>query len=99
MARGQYSQWYADRKWRAKRKLQLQIEPLCEFCQSRGILKPADVVDHVEPHRGDRAKFWDGALQSLCHTCHSSTKARIENGTDAGCDEQGNPYAPNEHWR
>lgn len=99
MARSKYSQWYADRRWRAKRALQLQIEPLCRFCRERGLLTPATIADHIEPHRGDRAAFWHGDLQSLCGTCHSSTKARMEAGKGAGCDVSGNPYAPGEHWR
>lgn len=64
----------------------------------RGILKPADVVDHIEPHRGDRTAFWTGALQSLCHPCHSSTKQRMEAGKHAGCDADGTPLAPGHHW-
>lgn len=99
MARSKYSQWYADRRWRAKRALQLQVEPLCRFCRERGAIKPADVADHIEPHRGDRDKFWNGELQSLCHACHSGTKQRIEAGKDAGCGVDGNPLNPGEHWR
>jgi len=31
---------------------------------------PATQTDHVVPHRGDRALFWNVAnWQSLCHTC------------------------------
>lgn len=98
MARSKYSQWYADRRWRAKRALQLQVEPLCRFCRERGLITPADVADHVEPHRGNRTLFWDGALQSLCHPCHSSTKQRMESGKGAGCDERGDPLEPGNHW-
>jgi 5-methylcytosine-specific restriction protein A len=31
----------------------------------------ATQTDHVRPHRGDRALFWDreGNWQSLCRTC------------------------------
>ena len=57
----------------------------------RGHLKPADVVDHIEPHRGDLTAFWQGELQSLCHQCHSGTKQRMENGKSVGCDVDGTP--------
>ena len=31
----------------------------------------AVVVDHIEPHRGDKIKFWDrGNWQPLCKDCH-----------------------------
>ena len=97
--RSEFSQWYADRRWRAKRALQLQIEPLCQFCRERGLLKPADVADHIEPHKGDRERFWNGELQSLCHACHSGTKQRMERSGKLGCDVNGDPYMPGEHWR
>ncbi len=40
----------------------------------------ATVADHVEPHRGDPVKFWEGRLQSLCKPCHDRDKQREENG-------------------
>lgn len=57
--------------------------PLCRFCEQKGFLTPATIADHVEPHRGDRQKFWYGELQSLCATCHSSIKQMMENGKTA----------------
>ncbi|WP_314945899.1 hypothetical protein [Bradyrhizobium cosmicum] len=41
--------------------------------------KPAVVVDHVKPHRGDRALFWDKRnWQPLCTHHHNSTKQSLE---------------------
>jgi len=71
---------YNNQRWRKKRASQLAKEPLCEFCLERGEVVPATVADHVEPHRGDMRKFWNGELQSLCAACHNSDKQRIENG-------------------
>jgi len=48
------------------------------MCEAKGLPVPATVADHVTPHQGDRNAFWFGALQSLCSTCHSSTKKREE---------------------
>lgn len=37
------------------------------------------VADHVTPHRGQEAMFWDeGNLQALCKRCHDSYKAKLE---------------------
>lgn len=37
------------------------------------------VADHVTPHRGQEAMFWDaGNLQSLCKPCHDRIKQREE---------------------
>ncbi|MEO4040348.1 HNH endonuclease signature motif containing protein [Hoeflea sp. CAU 1731] len=41
--------------------------------------KPAKVVDHIIPHKGDRKLFWDRSnWQPLCTPCHSSKKQRQE---------------------
>ena len=107
MAKSKYSNWYADRRWRAKREAQLARHPLCVYCEERGRITPATVADHIEPHRGDRMKFWRGALQSLCASCHSSTKQREEAGSaPKGCDVDGWPRmhrmdrrrVPGSHW-
>jgi 5-methylcytosine-specific restriction protein A len=80
VSRSPYSQWYTDRKWRKKRAAHLAKEPLCRMCKKQGKVTAAQVVDHIEPHKGDRQKFWFGEVQSLCHPCHSGTKARMEHG-------------------
>lgn len=37
------------------------------------------VADHIRPHRGDEALFWDkGNLQCLCAGCHNSAKQAEE---------------------
>lgn len=80
MARSQFSHWYCDRKWRAKRAAQLAKEPLCRFCKAEGRVTEAVIADHIVPHRGNKQLFWFGELQSLCAFCHSSTKHRMESG-------------------
>ena len=67
-------QWmYKTDTWvKRLRPRQLLKEPFCRECARRGLRVPATDVDHVEPHRGDWAKFTDEAnLESLCHGCHS----------------------------
>nr|WP_254915489.1 HNH endonuclease [Haematobacter massiliensis] len=37
------------------------------------------VADHIIPHRGDEAMFWDADnLQCLCKSCHDGVKAKQE---------------------
>jgi 5-methylcytosine-specific restriction endonuclease McrA len=69
---------YGRMLWRRRAKLQLQAEPLCAICLSKGRTTPAECADHIEPHRGDSYSFHYGALQSLCKRCHDSTKHRQE---------------------
>lgn len=47
--------------------------PVLSRCFRERVTTIADVVDHVVPHRGDPALFWDelGNWQSLCSACHS----------------------------
>jgi 5-methylcytosine-specific restriction protein A len=67
------------------------------MCTQQGKSIAATVVDHVVPHRGDMALFWDPKnRQSLCDTCHNSHKQRLEkSGTVSGCDLDGLPIDPN----
>src|SRR5690606_7126857 len=95
MAKSKYANWYADRTWRARRAAQLAKEPLCRYCAERGRITPADVADHIEPHKGDRMKFFRGELQSLCHTCHSSVKQREERGILSRAQRR---RLPGDHW-
>lgn len=44
-----------------------------------GLARLATVVDHIIPHKGDRALFWDETnWQSLCGSCNSIKAAKLE---------------------
>lgn len=60
-----------DRRWQKFRARFLAEHPFCVLCERIGITTPAEHVDHVEPHKGDPAKFWKGPFQALCASCHS----------------------------
>jgi len=72
------SKLYDKRRWRRLAKWQLVHDPLCRLCADRGLIVPATVCDHVVPHGGDPNKFWNGARQSLCASCHDGLKQQIE---------------------
>jgi hypothetical protein len=42
-----------DRDDSSARAKQIKMEPLCRFCQQRGVITLATVADHIEPHRDD----------------------------------------------
>lgn len=53
--------------------------PLCLGCEAVGVLTPTDVVDHVEPHKGDVTLFWDvDNWQVGCAWHHDVVKKRLE---------------------
>jgi 5-methylcytosine-specific restriction endonuclease McrA len=88
--------WYSSRRWARIRRHQLLAHPLCKYCLERGIVTPAEICDHVEPHRGDVNKFWLGPFQSLCKRCHDSTKRFVETrGYRPGVGLDGWPLDPN----
>lgn len=69
--------------WRTRARAFLAQYPACGMrpgalvsvmsaCYAEGRVTAATDVDHVAPHRGDQAKFWDEVhnWQSLCGECH-----------------------------
>ena len=69
-----------DTQWQKARAGYFKSHPLCVCCQAHGVVVAASVLDHVEPHKGDRAKFWDSAnWQGLCDWCDKNLKRVVEN--------------------
>ena len=94
-----YRRWYNTKRWREIRAAVLAAEPLCRMCVADGDVTVATICDHIEPHRGDEAKFWAGPFQPLCKPHHDITKQREEaNGYQAGCDGSGMPIDPAHPW-
>lgn len=91
---------YDTVRWKRRRARQLRDEPLCRLCLAlHNVVTGATVADHIEPHRGDPELFWNGELQSLCDSCHSSLKQQQErSGRFEGSDLDGNPIDPAHPW-
>ena len=68
--------FYQSRKWRTLRALKLQKDPLCEECMRKGMLVPAQMVDHIVPINKGGASLDLNNLQSLCNHCHAVKTAR-----------------------
>jgi 5-methylcytosine-specific restriction enzyme A len=59
-------------RWQKYRKIFLGSNPICTSCKADGVLKGAEVVDHIKPHKGNYELFWDMSnWQSLCVQCHN----------------------------
>ncbi|WP_209311887.1 hypothetical protein [Bradyrhizobium frederickii] len=44
-----------------------------------GLVTPSEVTDHVEPHKGDQAMFWNRAMwQPACAWHHDVIKQKLE---------------------
>ncbi len=70
------SRLYNDRRWKKASREFLAMNPLCAIHEKQGKTVPAKHTDHIKPHRGDVALFWDvGNWQPLCESCNA-LKAR-----------------------
>ena len=69
--------FYHTRAWRGLRKQFIQEHPICQQCETKGITKPAKVVDHILSIRKGGQELDKSNLQSLCESCHNS-KSSIE---------------------
>jgi len=64
-------------KWQKARESYLKKNPLCIHCENEGKIKLAEVVDHIEDHKGDQVLFWNKEnWQGLCTTCHNKKTAK-----------------------
>jgi 5-methylcytosine-specific restriction endonuclease McrA len=93
---GQHDHLYNNKRWVHLRLRRLRREPLCATCLRHARVTAANVVDHIVKHNGDLGLFWDEANhQSLCYSCHNSTKQSIERrGYDSTIGHDGWPIDP-----
>lgn len=77
-----WRKWYKTARWQ-KLRMSVLVRDLftCQMpeCGKVELDTSKLVADHMTPHRGDEALFWDdGNLQCLCKTCHDRLKQREE---------------------
>lgn len=74
-------------RWQKAREAFLRQHPLCqcEACdEGRKRVRPATVVDHRVPHRGDERLFWHQEnWQAMAKACHD---AKTQRETASGKD-------------
>ena len=67
--------WYSTTAWQLLRALTLEKQPICVECSTNA----STICDHITPHRGDYALFFNAAnLQGMCKDCHGRKTARGE---------------------
>lgn len=69
-------------RWRKARALYLRAHPMCECERCKGVVMPADTVDHIQAHDGGGSTlFWDTAnWRAMHHTCHSRKTVLVDGG-------------------
>lgn len=87
----QFQKGKYGRPWRRAVEAWIKEDPdnrvFCVKCREDGKLVAAEETDHIIPHRGDDALFWDRKnWQRLCRPCHSR-KTAAETMHGSGRDE------------
>jgi 5-methylcytosine-specific restriction protein A len=77
---------FYDPKWDAEAKEFKRHNPYCLGCRAAFNERlPTTVVDHIEPHRGDRTKFADPLnRQPSCEWHHNAIKPMLERQYEQG---------------
>ena len=71
-----YQQFYKSTAWRKLSRHWLEKNPICVKCYKQGIIRPAQIVDHITEIKDDWSKRLDASnLQSLCRVCHNHKTA------------------------
>lgn len=101
-AAAEYRKLYRLPAWKKLRQqIILRDLGVCKFCECICVTGQRDhprlaTVDHIKPHEGDEALFWDPAnLQLLCAVCHSGAKQSAERrGFSRAVDAEGYAIDP-----
>ena len=82
--------------WEKASRIYLNHNVLCVMCRANGRVVAATLVDHIIPHKGDMAVFWDvNNWQALCKNCHNNDKQFIDNNKyKKDVDDNGWPVDP-----
>jgi 5-methylcytosine-specific restriction protein A len=62
------------RRWMEIRAKWFRDHPLCAMCEAKGLIRPANRLDHIIP-LVDGGKDDESNYQSLCDVCHKDKTA------------------------
>jgi len=84
-ARGRSWHWLYDWRWTKASKAFIARNPYCIGCRAAGRTELTALTDHVVPHKGDRALFWNAeGWQPSCRWHHDVVKQALEHMYEAG---------------
>jgi 5-methylcytosine-specific restriction endonuclease McrA len=76
----EHNKFYDSTGWRRLRLEVLQEKPLCEACKARGIVKEANIGDHIQPvELFPELALSKPNIMPLCESDHAK-KSSIERG-------------------
>ena len=69
-------QFYNSKAWRSLRNYKIQLNPLCEICETKGLTEPGKEIDHIQAIRDNGPMLSLSNLQTLCRSCHARKSAQ-----------------------
>ena len=73
-----YQDIYNTPRWKKLRSYKITINPLCEICEAKGIVKQTEEVHHIVPFSIDPTLAYDiDNLLSVCITCHKELHNKL----------------------
>ena len=68
--------FYNSKMWRSLRNYKIQMQPLCEQCERKGLTEAGREIDHIVAIKDGGQRLALGNLQTLCSSCHASKSAK-----------------------
>jgi len=76
--RAESDKLYGQQKWRKLSIAFRKRNPLCSECDANGLVRPADLVDHIQPAKARPDLFFNWRnLRSLCQRCHNEIGEKV----------------------
>ncbi len=67
--------FYCTARWQRLRNYKRKVNPLCEPCLVKGIVKGVQMVDHTIPIKKGGRPLDLSNLKSMCNECHATKTA------------------------
>tara|TARA_R100000742_G_C4277512_1_gene99464 strand:+ start:2602 stop:2955 length:354 start_codon:yes stop_codon:yes gene_type:complete len=68
---GDMQHFYQSKAWKSLRNYKIQMQPLCEHCERKGLTEPGKEIDHIIAIKDNGAMLSLDNLQTLCRSCHA----------------------------
>lgn len=76
--RSESDRMYSTQRWKKLSIVFRKRNPLCCECERNGLVRTADLVDHIKPAKENPELFFEWSnLRSLCQGCHNDIGKKV----------------------
>lgn len=76
--RSESDRLYSTQRWKKLSIVFRKRNPLCCECDADGLVRPADLVDHIKPAKSHPDLFFEWSnLRALCQECHNKIGEKV----------------------